>query len=229
MLSIQSEGKLSFLASVDVLLDQRLFDQARDLAEERLRQLPDDVDGRIAMCKLWTKLGKLERVEEILAGIDERIADWSRLHATMGDICRDSGLLKEAVRFYRRFLILNPRGALNQAVSNKLERLAGADDEAITTDGEDHYDDIAAIDSDFHTMTLAELYLRQNQWEMARNVLREIIRREPGHPVALARLSELERRLPLSVNGIFQQSQDRVLQELSRWLRNVGRMRVYAT
>jgi len=229
MISVEAEESLPFLAKVDDLLDQRLFEQAKNLAEERLRRLPDDVDGRIAMCKLWTRLGRLEQVEEILKGVEERIADWSRLHANMGDICLESGLLKEATRFYRRFLILNPRGELNRSVSNKLERLMGAGEEILTTTDEDHYEDITDIDTDFHTMTLAELYLRQNQWEMACNVLKEIIRREPDHPEALARLQELENLLPARVSERHRQARDRVSRELSRWLRNIGRMRVYAT
>lgn len=230
------EGRMQFLSRVDALLDLRMFDLAREISEERLRRLPDDVDVRIAMCKVWTKMGKLEQVEEILQDVESRIIDWSRLYAAMGEICRESGLQKEAVRFYRRFLALNPQGATVQTISEKLDQLMDAgvagltpEAEAPLPEDEDHYEHITEIAPDFHTITLADLYLRQNQPEMARNVLKEIIRREPDHQGAAHRLREIEIRLATSQTEPDRQAGDRVSRELSRWLRNIGRIGSYAT
>lgn len=229
------EGQMPFLSKVDALLDLRMFDQAQEMAEEQLRRLPDDVDARIAMCKVWTKMGWLERVEEILQDVESRISALSRLHDAMGDICRESGLRKEAVRFYRRFLVLNPQGPTHQTVSEKLNRLMDAgvvglapEAAASLPEDDDHYEHITEIASDFHTITLADLYLRQNQPEMARHVLKEIIRREPDHQGATLRLRELEDRLATAQNELDRQAGDRVSRELSRWLRNVGRIGRYA-
>jgi tetratricopeptide (TPR) repeat protein len=224
------EGSRRFLSRVEALLEQRMFDLAQELAEERLGRLPDDVDARIAMCKIWTRMGRLERVDEILRDVEDRINDWSRLHAAMGDLCRESGLQKEAVRFYRRFLILNPQGAAHQSVAEKLDRLIDADAVApLTEEDEDRYEQISDIAPDFHTMTLAELYLRQNQLELARNVLKEIIRREPDHPEAAVRLREIEDRLRAPQSDPDGQTHEKVFRELSRWLRNIGRIGNYAT
>jgi tetratricopeptide (TPR) repeat protein len=215
---------------VEALLEVRMFDLAQELAAERLEQLPDDVDARIAMCKVWTRMGKLERVEEILQDVEKRIRDWSRLHAAMGDICRESGLKKEAVRFYRRFLALNPKGAPYATVVEKLDRLMDAGADALQSDeDQDRYEHISAIAPDFHTMTLAELYLRQNQPDMARHVLNEILRREPDHPEAAARLREIENGKPAPQDHAGGQARRRVIRELSRWLDNMGRIRGYAT
>jgi tetratricopeptide (TPR) repeat protein len=225
---------------VEALLEQRMFDLAQELAVERLVRLPDDVDARIAMCRVWTRMGKLEQVEEILQEVEKRINDWSRLHAAMGDICRESGLKKEAVRFYRRFLVLNPQGTPHATVLEKLDLLMDAGADALLPDeDQDHYEDISAIAPDFHTMTLAELYLRQDQPDMARNVLNEILRREPHHREAAARLREIDNRqtAPQSdpdrqtapQSDPDRQTHERVLQELSRWLDNIGRIRGYAT
>ena len=224
------EGSRRFLSRVEALLEQRMFDLAQELAAERLGRLPDDVDARIAMCRVWTRMGRLERVEEILQEVEERIGDWSRLHAAMGDICRESGLKKEAVRFYRRFLVLNPQGAPYATVAEKLDRLMDDGADALFPDeDQDHYEDISAIAPDFHTMTLAELYLRQNQTDMARNVLNEILRREPDHREAAVRLREIEERMPaLQGHAAGGQIRERVIRELSRWLDNIGRIRGYA-
>ncbi|MBA4397157.1 MAG: hypothetical protein C0394_07230 [Syntrophus sp. (in: bacteria)] len=204
-----------------------MFDLAQELAVERLGQVPDDVDARIAMCKIWTRMGKLEQVDKLLQDAEKRIRDWSRLHAVMGDMCRESGLQKEAVRFYRRFLILHPQGRLHEIVAEKLDRLMDAD--ALPPDeDQDHYEHISAIAPDFHTMTLAELYLRQNEPDMACNVLKEIIRREPDHPEAAVRLREIENGMQASQENPDGQARDRVIRELSRWLNNIGRIGCYA-
>jgi tetratricopeptide (TPR) repeat protein len=224
------DEKMRFLSRVEALLEQRMFDLAQELAGERLGRLPDDVDARIAMCKIWTRMGRLDRVEEILRAVEDRITDWSRLYAAMGDLCRESGLQKEAVRFYRRFLVLHPQGPAHQSVAEKLDRLTDAGAAApLTEEDEDHYEQIADIASDFHTMTLAELYLRQNQLEMARNVLKEILRREPDHPEATVRLREIEDRLRAPQSDPDRQAHEKVFRELSRWLRNIGRIGNYAT
>ncbi|MFH1080690.1 MAG: tetratricopeptide repeat protein [Pseudomonadota bacterium] len=225
------EGSRRFLSRVEALLDARMFDLAQELAAERLGRLPEDVDARIAMCKVWTRMGKLERVEEILRDVEKRISDWSRLHAAMGDICRESGLQKEAVRFYRRFLALNPQGVPYETIAEKLDRLlmdAGVD-ALLPDEDQDHYEHINDIAPDFHTMTLAELYLRQNQPDMARHVLNEILRREPDHREAAARLREIENRRPALQDNVGGQPRERVIRELSRWLNNIGRIGGYAT
>jgi tetratricopeptide (TPR) repeat protein len=236
MISIDPEGQMQFLSRVDALLDQRMFDQAQEIAAERLQRLPDDVDARIAICKVWTKMGKLERVEEILQDLESRIINWSRLHGAMGDICQESGLLKEAVRFYRRFLVLNPQGTTHRTVAEKLSRLVDAGVAGLTPEmaahpkeDKDHYENITEIAPDFHTITLADLYLRQDQPEMARSVLKEILRREPGHQGAALRLRDLECQPSMAQNDPDPRSEDRISRELSRWLRNIGRIGSYAT
>jgi tetratricopeptide (TPR) repeat protein len=224
MSSFDPEGGRLFLPRVEALLEQRMFDAAKELAEERLRRLPSDVDARIAMCKVWTRMGRLEQVEEILRDVENHITDWSRVYDAMGDICRESGLQKEAVRFYRRFLVLHPQGPTHQIVAEKFDRLMDAGAAApLMEENEDHYDHVADIAPDFYTMTLADLYLRQHQMEMARDVLKEIIRREPDHPEAAVRLREIDDRL------LGQQTRDQIMRELTRWLQNIGRIGNYAT
>ena len=222
------EGSRRFLSRVEALLDQRMFALAQELAEQRLLQLPDDVDARIAMCKIWTKMGKLDRLDEMLRQVESRIADWSRLHAAMGDICRESGLKKEAIRFYRRFLALNQQGVPQQTILEQLDGLMGDGPEASLED-DDRYEDITDIAPDFHTMTLAELYIRQDQLDMARNVLKEILRRDPDHPEAAIRLREIDNRLSAPQGEPARQGHERILRELTRWLQNVGRIGIYAT
>lgn len=216
-----------FLAQVDALVQQRQFDQALELAFERHLRLQGDVEARIALCKIWMKMGKLARVDEILKDMEKRIADWSRIYVAMGDICRDSGLQKEAARFYDRYASINPQGAGHLAFTAKPELIARTGQQISPSD-EDHYEDIAEIAPDFYTLTLAELYLRQHQPEMARNVLREILRRNPDNTEAAQRLREIEAPSgPLKTEK--PQVNAKILDELTRWIGNIHRLRDYAT
>jgi hypothetical protein len=78
-------------------------------------------------------------------------------------------------------------------------------------------------------MTLAELYVHQNQTEMARRVLTEILRREPDHREAAIRLREIDGASASLRDGSGARGQEWVLSELARWLQNVGRIGGYAT
>jgi tetratricopeptide (TPR) repeat protein len=230
MNSLDPEESRRFLSRVEALLDQRMVDEAHDLAAERLGRLPDDVDARIAMCMVWTRMGKLDRVEEILQDVEKRISDWSRLHAAMGDICRESGLQKEAARFYERFNALHAQGTTHQTITEMRDRLTDAGAAAPPAlENEDYYDHVTDIAPDFHTMTLADLYIRQHQIAMARDVLKEIIRREPHHPEAAVRLREIEDRLSGPQCDLRGPTHDRIVRELTRWLQNVGRIGNHAT
>jgi tetratricopeptide (TPR) repeat protein len=230
MTSLSPEDDRQFLSSVETLLEQRLFDRAQDLAEQRLRCLPDDVAARIGLCRVWMKTGRFDQVEEILREVEERITEWSRVYTAMGDICRESGLKKEAARFYGRSLALHPQVPSHQHIAEKEDRLpagvTAADPEA---QNEDPYDSVADIAPDFHTLTLAELYLRQNHFELAREVLKEILRREPDHAEAAARLRDIDGRLQERQGQTGGSAHERVLQELTRWLQNIGRIGSYAT
>jgi tetratricopeptide (TPR) repeat protein len=216
-----------FLASVDALLQQRLFDPAQELAHERLRHRPDDVDARIALCKVWTKMGQLDRVDESLRELESRIADWARVYAAMGDLCRESGFEQEAIRFYRRFMELRPVGTPHQDVAEKLSQLMDTGAASLLS-YEDHYTDIDEIAPDFHTLTLADLYLRQHQLEMARDVLKEILKREPDHEEAARKLREVENRLLSPQGEPNRQERDQITRELTRWLQNLCRIGSYA-
>ena len=64
---------------------------------------------------------------------------------------------------------------------------------------------------------------------MARDILKEIIRREPDHREAALKLREIENQLSTAHNEPDRQARDRIFRELSRWLRNIGRIGSYAT
>ena len=90
---------------------------------------------------------------------------------------------------------------------------------------EDSYDDIHDLSADFRTVTLAELYIEQGHLEMAADVLEEILRRDETN----RRASELLRIVNAKRSGAFPgRKPQSIVAELTRWMKNIDRMRSHA-
>jgi hypothetical protein len=63
-------------------------------------------------------------------------------------------------------------------------------------DGEN--DGMEAIYSEFHTVTLADLYMAQGHFERARAVLDDILSRDPKNEEAVKKLAEISKIMTLS-------------------------------
>ena len=75
-------------------------------------------------------------------------------------------------------------------------------------------------------MTLAELYIRQGHLRPAEEVLEKIIGQEPQNEKAAGLLQEVREIEP--PGGVAAAIPGVVIDELSRWLDNIGRVRGHA-
>jgi tetratricopeptide (TPR) repeat protein len=217
------QGKAAFLLTAQAYLDQGFYKKALELAESWLKQCPMDADANIVYCHALMKTGKLDRVKEVLQGVENTILQLSQVYAFMGDICLEGGLAGEAVRFYRKFISINPESADAKSLSKKLRELAPAPDgskDGMDIEQEELIDHVA---SDFYTVTLAELYIRQGYHQMAADVLNEILKKEPENRAAMEKLE--------NVNMFLNEKKrkEEVVRELNRWLNNIDRIRHYVS
>ena len=84
--------------------------------------------------------------------------------------------------------------------------------------------------TDFCTTTLAELYIRQGHFDMAINVLREILKREPENRLVADRLNDvMAMQHDRTGEKASLQIDEALIKELTRWLENVGRLRSHAS
>jgi len=215
--------KAAFLSTAQAYLDQSLYKEALDYAESWLKRYPMDTDANIVYCHALMKTGKLDRVEEVLEGVENTILQLSRIYAFMGDICLEGGLTREAIRFYRKFISINPETTDAEKLSHKLRTLASTPDEPVDGMEAEQDDHISQVAPDFYTVTLAELYIRQGYLQMAADVLNEILKNEPENHAAVEKLG--------GVNMLLRDKKhkEEVVQELTRWLKNIDRMRHYAS
>lgn len=216
-----SKEKEAFLAQAEVCLDQGLYQMAQDLAGDRLQRFPGDTEAMVVACHAWTKMGRLDKVMEMLRQVDAMLFELSRIYARMGDICQRSGLSREAATFYRKFLVLNPDAPANREISEKLAGLisAAGDDVLLAEDA-----GAEQAVSGFGTVTMAELYLKQGHLDMAEHVLQEILANDPGNAPArsvLETVVSLIRDREEKMRIMKQRAV--VMDELTRWLNNLRR------
>ena len=215
------QERKSFLTQAEAYIDRNELPVVLDLAEERLKRTPGDLDARMTICRVWLLQGRIDEARDMLNEMEDILASFSRIYACMGDICMKKGMKDSAEIYYRKFMFLNPGVPLSKDVT---ERLSGIE-ELHATDAEGGTEGDVQIPTDFQTVTLAELYIRQGHLRPAEEVLEKIIGQDPQNEKAAVLLQEVRERL---LKGASAQQYAGVVAELSRWLENIGRLRAHA-
>lgn len=205
-----------FLSKADLFLEQGLYQSALDLAELRSDRFPEDIDAKIIKCRALIKMGIFDKAKELLDEMEDTIHSLSKMFECIGNIFQKTGLLKESATFYPNFMLTSPNK------SNGLTTKPDVVSDDINRD--------LQIGANFYTLTLAELYIKQSHFETALNILKEIIKNDPKNQKAAERLKDIEQKL----NGkqenkiLCLQGQARLIDELTKWLKNINRIRSYA-
>ena len=160
---IELQKRKSFLTQAEAYLDRNELPAVLNIAEERLKLTPGDLDARIAICRVWLLQGRIDEAREMLHEVEEIIASLSQIYVSMGDSCMKRGMREAAEDYYGKFKVLNPGAPLARDIS---ERLKGIE-ELHETDEEGETEGDAGIPADFQTVTLAELYIRQGHLRLA--------------------------------------------------------------
>jgi tetratricopeptide (TPR) repeat protein len=178
-------------------------------------------------------MGNLEKVSEVLDDLEAKVLELSRIYHHVGDLCLNAGLTMEAIKFYRKFIFLNPSVSSAKEVCEKVNALAAHIDDSPAGMDANAYNHTDRVASDFCTTTLAELYIRQGHLDMALNVLGEILKREPENRLVADRLNDV---MAIQRDGIREkrfshiiEQDEAVIKELARWLENVVRLRSHAS
>ena len=211
----------AFLAEAEAFLDANDDETALAVAEARLLRMPGDLDARSVICRVRIRQGRLDEAEETLRAMEDSLASLSRVYASLGDAYRAKGMQDPAQTAYRKCLGLNPDAPLSPESAERLEGIAHEPgiEPAIEAG------DAAEVPSDFQTVTLAELYIRQGHLGPAADVLEGILRTNPDHEKAAALLGEVREMI------LREEARHRypiVIDELSRWLDTIGRARGHA-
>ncbi|MBE3093746.1 MAG: hypothetical protein IMZ52_01855 [Actinobacteria bacterium] len=220
------EARMNFLDEAEKLLQQNMLPQALNLAKERLRSLPVDVDAHVIAGNALIGMGQVNEARDILREVEEIISGLSLIYDQMGDIYRKKGFHQDAAICYEKFIALNPNAEKAREVIEKMALLEQEDRPVAEVDMPG---DNGILKPDFFTVTLAELYIRQGHLQVAAGILKEIIKREPQNLQAVAKLDTVKTAIALksSARGDVVRS-NHLAETLTRWLENIDRLKKHA-
>ena len=220
------KDRSNFLCEAEMLLEQNKLMEAFDLAEERLRSFPADADAYVVAGKSLLGRGRVDEARDVLQEVGEIISGLSLVYDRMGDIYRKKGFHQDAAICYEKFISLRPGAEEARKVIEKMILLE-QEDQPVTEVGMIYDENIPG--QELFTVTLAELYIKQGHLQVAAEILKEIIWKEPQNNQAVAKLDSLMAALALksSASAKFVESNN-LIKTLSSWLKNIDRLKIHA-
>jgi tetratricopeptide (TPR) repeat protein len=204
-----------------------MFLEALIMAEERLSRFPSDVDARAFINLTLIEMGKIEESRIILHELEKDIVRLSFGYLRAADIYRDKGLIQDAVLCYQKFISLNPLAENTREVAEKIALLQ---QEENIVDEDTESGDTDVTKPEFYTITLADLYIQQGHLKMAADILAEIIKMEPANIQAREKFDKVNAVLAQQSSfGDTVESINNLINILSCWLDNIGRLKQHAT
>jgi tetratricopeptide (TPR) repeat protein len=219
------QDRSDFLCEAEKLLQQNKLQEAFNLAGERLRSLPADADAHVVAGNALLGMGRVDESRDILREVGEMISGLALVYDRLGDIYRKKGFHQDAAVCYEKFISLHPGAEDARKVIGKMILLE-QEDQPVTEDGIIYDENIP--DPELFTVTLAELYLKQGHLQVAAEILKEIIWREPQNSQAVAKLDSLKAALdPQSSTSEKFVESNNLIKTLTSWLKNIDRLKMH--
>jgi tetratricopeptide (TPR) repeat protein len=220
------KDRSNFLSEAEILLEQNKLMEAFNLAKERLRSFPADADAHVVAGNSLLGMGRVDEARDVLQEVGEIISGLSLVYDRMGDIYRKKGFHQDAAVCYEKFISLHPGAEDARKVIEKMILLE-QEDQPVPEVGMIYDENIP--DPELFTVTLAELYIKQGHLQVAAEILKEIIEREPQNSQAVAKLDSLTAELApkSSASAKFVESNN-LIKTLSSWLKNIDRLKMHA-
>lgn len=211
----------SFLAEMAPYLAGGDLQRVLDLAQSRLSKIPDDIEARAAICRVWLMQGREDEALGMIAEIEERLLGVADLYASLGDLFAKKGLERDADVFYRKFAALRP-SVFDGEIAPEETR-----EQVARQETDERYDDEeeVAVSAEFETPTLAALYLRQGHIEQAEEMLERITARDPLNERACLLLTDARR---MRAQKEEKQKNAVIISTLEQWLARLERVRCHA-
>ena len=219
------KDRTNFLCEAEILLEQNKLMEAFNLAEERLRSFPADADAHVVAGNALLGMGMLDEARDVLREVGEIISGLALVYERMGDIYRKKGFHQDAAVCYEKFISLHPSAEDARKVIEKM-MLLEQEDRPVPEVGMIYDENIP--DPELFTVTLAELYIKQGHLQVAAEILKEIIWREPQNIQAVATLDSLKAALdPKSSASEKFVEYNNMIKTLSSWLKNIDRLKMH--
>lgn len=207
-------GPPDFRRQAHSYMGSGLYQLSLNLAKERLITDPDDIPATLIACRSCLGMGNMEEAKSFLSRLDDVNDELSRLFKNFGDVYMQQGDEGQARGFYKKSAALSPNDVAHA------DALSPVDDDP---EDEDTPERPLDLGTDFQTLTMADLYIRQGHHEGAREILAAILARDPNHKEARQQLEEVEALLNEKIGDLPIDKKSTVVHELSQWLNRLGR------
>ena len=194
-------------------VDKKSYDDVIVLAEARFKRFPGDMDAYLTVASCGAEMDKPVEAGEIVEQWHDIVREQSRVYKILGDAYNRKGMVKEAIESYMKFAALNPDSSAH--ISRKIASLQNITIEE--EDGDGDGDETADMPSDFYTITLAKLYVKQGHLKMAGDVLGKILEKDPENVEARGYVTHVEQ--------LMGKRWAPVINELERWLNGLQEKR----
>jgi len=188
------QSSFALLEAWNCLAENRPAD-AVQMADAWLAHHPQNAEAKIILSQGLLRMGKLERLHQLLRDVDREIEQLSLTYLRLGELCRQSGLYAESERFQKKYDFIKKALSFVDVVLSEEEVMACGERQENDNDAEN--DAIDATYTEFHTVTLADLYMAQGHFERARAVLDDILSRDPENEEAARKLAEAKKTMTL--------------------------------
>lgn len=185
-----------FTRECQSLLETGSYDDVIRASLARLESMPDDIEALLFMAEATLLKGDIADAKSRLDPLCVRLLTLSRAFKLLGDAYYgdNQALAKD---YYSRYIALDPDSETAVQLQARME----SDAVAGATDSRE-----GRVNPGFRTQTMADLMVKQGHYETAREILAEILRRDPGNNQAQDRVGKLK-----------------VIQELEKWRKGLGR------
>lgn len=188
------QSSFVLLEAWDCLAENRPAD-AVQMADAWLVHHPQNAEAKIILSQGLLRMGKLERLHQLLRDVDREIEQLSLTYLRLGELCRQSGLYTEGERFHKKYDSIKKALSFVDVVLSEEEIMTHG--EFQEEDTEENTTDV--IYPEFHTVTLADLYMAQGHFERAKAVLDNILSRDPENEEAARKLTEAKKTMTLTL------------------------------
>jgi tetratricopeptide (TPR) repeat protein len=189
------ENRLKFLSEAEIFLQESNLPEALSLAEARMKNFPLDVDARIVAAKALIGMGRVDETGNILHDVEKIISGLSLIYIRIGDIYGKKGFYRDAAVCYEKYISLNPNSDKVKEVIEKISLLE--QEEPLLSEIDETAGDKTIAKPDFHTVTLADLYIRQGHFKMAAEVLEKMLEYEPDNDLVKTKLDTVKTAIAL--------------------------------
>lgn len=192
----ENPDSLVFALLADAYRKRGNLNQAQEICQTGLQKHPNYTLAQIVLGRIFLEQKKIDEALSEFKKVIETDPENIMAHSILGSLHIEKKEYQEAIEEYQKVLTLNPDDenapiALKEAIektASEQQRNNKSDNE--TTD----VDSSALSKKSDATLTLAELYLKQNHYDKAIEVFQELLANDPQNLMLRQKLSEAVER-----------------------------------